>query len=179
MAFLGETISATDLPTSDRSYDLIPEGWYSATISKAELGQTKSGTGTKIDMRYDITGPTHEGRIVFGSVNIRNQSQKAEEIGRQQLGAGRVEHFIGGQAIALYGVIGGGGPEDIQQPRRRGRPGLPGGLEHRHGPVGGGYLAVRAAGGRAGLFGVWHVASIGVEFAGILTLGYCLSIPQG
>lgn len=86
MAFLGETISATDLPTSDRSYDLIPEGWYSATISKAELGQTKSGTGTKIDMRYDITGPTHEGRIVFGSVNIRNQSQKAEEIGRQQLG---------------------------------------------------------------------------------------------
>jgi hypothetical protein len=37
-------------------------------------------------MRYDITGPSHEGRVVFGSINIRNQSQKAEEIGRQQLG---------------------------------------------------------------------------------------------
>ncbi len=86
MAFLGETIKADELPTSDRSYDLIPEGWYAATISKAELGQTKAGTGTKIDLRYDITGPTHEGRVIFSSVNIRNQSQKAEEIGRQQLG---------------------------------------------------------------------------------------------
>lgn len=86
MAFLGETFSTDELPVSDRSYDLIPEGWYSASITKADLGQTKSGTGTKIDMRYDITGPTQQGRVVFASVNIRNQSQKAEEIGRQQLG---------------------------------------------------------------------------------------------
>lgn len=86
MAFLGETFSTDDLPVSDRSYDLIPEGWYTATITKADLGQTKSGTGTKIDLRYDITGPSQQGRVIFGSVNIRNQSQKAEEIGRQQLG---------------------------------------------------------------------------------------------
>jgi len=86
MAFLGETYSTDSLPVSDRSYDLIPEGWYSATITKADLSPTKSGTGEKIDMRYDITGPSHEGRVVFGNLNIRNQSQKAEEIGRQQLG---------------------------------------------------------------------------------------------
>jgi hypothetical protein len=86
MAFLGETFSTDELPVSDRSYDLIPDGWYTASITKADLGQTKSGTGTKIDMRYDITGPTQQGRVVFASVNIRNQSQKAEEIGRQQLG---------------------------------------------------------------------------------------------
>lgn len=86
MAFLGETFSTDSLPVSDRSYDLIPEGWYNATITKAELNNTKAGTGQKIDMRYDITGPTQQGRVVFGSVNVRNQSQKAEEIGRQQLG---------------------------------------------------------------------------------------------
>lgn len=85
MAFLGETIEAGNLPEG-RSYDLIPDGWYNATITKAEVGQTKSGTGTKIDIRYDITGPTHEGRVIYASVNIRNQSTKAEEIGRQQLG---------------------------------------------------------------------------------------------
>ena len=85
MAFLGETIEANTLPEG-RSYDLIPDGWYNATITKAEVGQTKSGTGTKIDIRYDITGPTHEGRVIYASVNIRNQSSKAEEIGRQQLG---------------------------------------------------------------------------------------------
>ena len=86
MAFLGETFSTDSLPVSDRSFDLIPEGWYNATITKAELNNTKAGTGQKIDMRYDITGPTQQGRVVFGTVNVRNQSQKAEEIGRQQLG---------------------------------------------------------------------------------------------
>ena len=86
MAFLGETFSTDSLPVSDRSYDLIPEGWYNATITKAELNNTKAGTGQKIDMRYDIVGPTQQGRVVFGTVNVRNQSQEAEEIGRQQLG---------------------------------------------------------------------------------------------
>ena len=56
------------------------------TITKAELGTTKAGNGQKIDMRYDITGPTNQGRVIFGALNIRNPSQKAEEIGRQQLG---------------------------------------------------------------------------------------------
>ncbi len=85
MAFLGETFSTDELPQG-QGYDLLPDGWYSVTIVKAELGNTKSGTGQKIDVRYDITGPSHQGRVLFGSLNIRNQSQKAEEIGRQQLG---------------------------------------------------------------------------------------------
>lgn len=86
MAFLGESFTADNMPQSDRSYDLIPDGWYTATITKAELGMTKAGNGQKIDVRYDITGPSHEGRVIFGNLNIRNPSQKAEEIGRQQLG---------------------------------------------------------------------------------------------
>lgn len=86
MAFLGETFAADDLPTGNGEYELLPEGLYSATITKAEVNQTKSGTGTKIDVRFDITGPSHQGRVVFAAINIRNQSAKAEEIGRQQLG---------------------------------------------------------------------------------------------
>ena len=86
MAFLEETFVADDLPQSDRSYDLLPEGWYDATISKAEVGNTKAGTGTKIDVRYDITGPTQQGRVIFASLNIRNPNPEAERIGREQLG---------------------------------------------------------------------------------------------
>jgi hypothetical protein len=86
MAFLGETFSVGDLPQSDRNYDLIPEGWYRAKITEAKLGPTKSGTGEKIDVRYDILGPTQQGRVIFGSLNIRNQNATAESIGRQQLG---------------------------------------------------------------------------------------------
>jgi len=82
---LGETYSAAELQPS-QSYDLLPAGWYTAIITEAELKDTKAGTGQYIKCRYDITGPTGQGRVVFGNFNIKNQNVKAEEIGRQQLG---------------------------------------------------------------------------------------------
>lgn len=85
MAFLGQTFDANDLPQGN-TYEPLPAGWYTASITDAELKTTKDGTGQYIKVRYDITGPTHQGRVVFGNINIRNQSVKAEEIGRQQLG---------------------------------------------------------------------------------------------
>lgn len=86
MAFLDQAIDLGSLPQSEQSYDLLPPGWYSASITKAELKATKDGTGQYIAIRYDITGPSHQGRVVFGNLNIKNRSVKAEEIGRQQLG---------------------------------------------------------------------------------------------
>lgn len=85
MAFLNQTYTAADLPEST-SYEPIPEGWYSATISEAELKDTKAGTGQYLRVRYDVTGPSHQGRVVFGNLNLRNPNSKAEEIGQQQLG---------------------------------------------------------------------------------------------
>ena len=85
MAFRGQTFNADDLPRGD-AYDPLPAGWYTATIADAELKPTKDGSGQYIKVRYDITGPTHQGRVVFGNLNIKNASAKAEEIGRQQLG---------------------------------------------------------------------------------------------
>lgn len=85
MAQLGETINAAELPAS-QGFDPIPAGWYSVTITGAEVRDTKAGTGHYIAVRYDVTGPTHEGRVIFGNLNIRNPNPKAEEIGRQQLG---------------------------------------------------------------------------------------------
>ena len=86
MAFLNETFSTADLPEGRGEFEPLPAGWYSATIAGAELKDTKAGTGQYIAVRYDITGPTHQGRVVFGNLNIRNPNPKAEEIGRQQLG---------------------------------------------------------------------------------------------
>lgn len=87
MANLGETFEVSSLPQGNTgSFDPLPPGWYSATMSAAEIKNTKTGTGQYIALRYDITGPTHQGRVVFGNLNIRNASPKAEEIGRQQLG---------------------------------------------------------------------------------------------
>jgi hypothetical protein len=84
MANLGKSFLADDLP-SGGSYECLPAGWYTATIHSAELKQTKAGTGQYIAVRYDITGPSHEGRVVYGNINTENANPKAEEIGRQQL----------------------------------------------------------------------------------------------
>jgi hypothetical protein len=87
MALLNETFNTDDLPQGNTGdFQPLPDGWYTAHIAKAEMCNTKAGTGQYIKLRYDITGPTHQGRVVFGNLNIRNPNPKAEEIGRQQLG---------------------------------------------------------------------------------------------
>ena len=86
MAQLPETFSADALPVSDRSFEPLPAGWYTCVVNGAEIKNTKAGTGQYISVRYDITGPSHQGRVVFGNLNIKNPNAKAEEIGRQQLG---------------------------------------------------------------------------------------------
>ena len=87
MAFLNETFSTDELPKgTGGDFTPLPDGWYTASIAAASLETTKAGTGQYIKVRYDITGPSHQGRVVFGNLNIRNPNPKAEEIGRQQLG---------------------------------------------------------------------------------------------
>jgi hypothetical protein len=86
MAQLDETFSADTLPVSDRNFEPLPAGWYSAVVNGAEIKVTKAGTGKYISVRYDIVGPTHQGRVVFGNLNIKNPNPTAEKIGREQLG---------------------------------------------------------------------------------------------
>ena len=109
MAQLGFFVSPEDVV--ERNFDdstntPVPAGWYEAEIKNAEIKETKAG-GHRINVRYDITGPTHAGRVVFGSINIHHQSNpQVEEIGKQQLaliaGAlgkriGDTDDLIGGQ----------------------------------------------------------------------------------
>jgi hypothetical protein len=86
MAFLNEEFNVNELPQGNGNFEPLPAGWYTATISQSELKATKAGNGQYIKLRYDITGPSHQGRVVFGNLNIKNANAKAEEIGRQQLG---------------------------------------------------------------------------------------------
>lgn len=86
MAFLNEAFDINELPQGTSNFEPLPAGWYTATIAQSELKATKAGNGQYIKLRYDITGPSHQGRAVFGNLNIKNANLKAEEIGRQQLG---------------------------------------------------------------------------------------------
>ena len=86
MTSLSQSFNVSDLPESSKNFSPLPAGWYTANISEAEIKQTKAGTGEYISVKYSITGPTHQGRGIYGNVNIKNPTPKAEEIGRQQLG---------------------------------------------------------------------------------------------
>jgi hypothetical protein len=86
MAFLDEEFSVDTLPVGTGNFEPLPEGWYNATITGAEVKETKAGDGKYIACKYTVTGPSHQGRVVFGNLNVKNASTKAEEIGRQQLG---------------------------------------------------------------------------------------------
>lgn len=84
---LGQTFSANELPEgNDGEFTAIPAGDYQVEITEASLQDTKSGTGQYIKLRMDIIGPSHQGRVLFSNLNICNQSEKAEQIGLQQLG---------------------------------------------------------------------------------------------
>tara|TARA_R110002126_G_scaffold7851_1_gene38117 strand:- start:433 stop:918 length:486 start_codon:yes stop_codon:yes gene_type:complete len=78
----------TDLPVDDRpdgDFSPIPAGDYQVSIVSADMVPTKAGTGMLLKIRYDVIGPTHAKRVIFGQLNIQNPSAKAEEIGRLEL----------------------------------------------------------------------------------------------
>jgi hypothetical protein len=64
----------------------IPDGWYDVTVTEATVKSTKAGTGDYLSYRCDVVGPTHQGRVVFGMITLRNPNPKAEDIGNQQMG---------------------------------------------------------------------------------------------
>ena len=86
MAFLDQTYDVDQLPKGNNNFEPLPAGWYNVSITGADVKKTKQGNGEYIAVRYDITGPTHQGRVVFANLNIKNPNPKAEEIGRQKLG---------------------------------------------------------------------------------------------
>lgn len=68
----------------DAGFDPIPPGEYRAEVHKAELKENKKGTGYLLKFDYLILGPSYAGRHVFQHMNIKNQSAKAQSIGRRQ-----------------------------------------------------------------------------------------------
>lgn len=86
MAKLDQVYDTETLPVSDRNFEPIPDGWFTFTISQADLAKTKDRTGSYIKIRLDVVAPSHQGRVIFSNINLRNASAKAEEIGQQQLG---------------------------------------------------------------------------------------------
>lgn len=83
MAKFGFDTSEVD-PTDGPSYDLLPEGEYTLKALDAEEKETSTG-GEMIVAKFEVIGGKHDGRWLWMNFNIKNRSETAQRIGRQQL----------------------------------------------------------------------------------------------
>lgn len=86
MAVLDEYFDATTVKP-DSGFRLIPAGKYTAMLIASELMNTKANDGMILKLKFQITEGDEAGSEIGSTINWRNKSQKAQEIGRAQFSA--------------------------------------------------------------------------------------------
>ena len=88
MARLPQTFYADQLPRSaDLAFEPVPAGVYEVQITDADLKTTKDLKGQYIWLELTIVrNPEYQDRKFFANITVSNESQKAVDIGRAQLG---------------------------------------------------------------------------------------------
>lgn len=87
MAKFGFDVAEVDVNESvgGGSYEPIPPGEYYLKALDAEEKATKDGTGSYINVKFEVAKGDYAGRLLWQIFNINNKSEKAQKIGRQQL----------------------------------------------------------------------------------------------
>lgn len=67
------------------SFEAIPAGEYPAILIKSERKKTASGAGELLELQFQILSGQYQNRRLFTRINIRNPSDKAQQIGWSQL----------------------------------------------------------------------------------------------
>jgi hypothetical protein len=82
--FIDDYTAPTEEPEA-HSFDPLPPGDYLAHITQSEIADTRTGTGRMVKLTWEVLDGQFERRLVWQQINYRNQSQKAEEVGKRQL----------------------------------------------------------------------------------------------
>jgi len=85
MAKFGFAPEDVDMTSAAMSYDPVPAGEYTLRALDAEEKATRDGTGSYINVKFEVADGEHRGRLMWNVFNVINQSEKAQSIGRQQL----------------------------------------------------------------------------------------------
>ena len=72
-------------PTGD--FEPIPAGVYEAIAIDSEMKATKSGTGSYLQVAFEIVAGPHRGRRLWARFNLQNSNQLAVQIARAELAA--------------------------------------------------------------------------------------------
>ena len=82
---LGINLDVNDMP-EESGFAPLPVGWYQTNIVSAEIKTSNAGDSTYMNIRYDIQGPSHQGRVVYGMCGVTNNDPKKEETSRYFMG---------------------------------------------------------------------------------------------
>jgi hypothetical protein len=70
---------------SERSYTVLPAGWYSVTIDGASVENNKNNPGRHVKLDLTVISVNGRGRKLFPKVNFENPSATSQRIGQEQL----------------------------------------------------------------------------------------------
>lgn len=86
MAQLNQVFDATTVePIS--SFEPVPNGEYVCLFTDSEIKDTKSGTGTYLQLTAEIVEGPYKGRLIWERINLTNPNTTAVEIGQKTLSA--------------------------------------------------------------------------------------------
>ena len=66
-------------------FDAIPPGKYVAVITASEMKATKAGTGSFLELTFEVVEGEFKGRKLWARLNLDNPSQIAVKIARSEL----------------------------------------------------------------------------------------------
>ena len=72
-------------PTTE--FEAIPAGKYLAMITESEMKPTKSGSGSYLQLTFQILEGEYKGRFVWARLNLNNANGTAVQIARSELSA--------------------------------------------------------------------------------------------
>jgi hypothetical protein len=72
-------------PNTD--FDPLPAGKYLAVITDSEMKPTKAGTGSYLQLTFEILDGPHKGRKVWARLNLANSNETTVKIAQAELSA--------------------------------------------------------------------------------------------
>jgi len=86
MSKFGFDLNEYNSDGGSKDYSPLPKGEYTIKCVEADLKETKSG-GQMIAAKFEVVKGDYVGRFIWSNYNIHNNSEKAQQIGREQLSA--------------------------------------------------------------------------------------------
>lgn len=77
-------------------YEPLPAGMYKAAVTQEELVPNSKGTGMILKTTFSIFDDVYGGREIRYNFNVKNDSEKAQQIGRSQLASLGIACGLGG-----------------------------------------------------------------------------------